>query len=174
LQNEVLHLVMRDWKKIENDVTATDMVYENSDDEDFTFLWAGSSTSAGMSENVTKSPKTQMQNDIEKETIAVKHEVEAYIRGASASASVSGNGLNPLLWWRDKRNQYPRVSLAARKWLSACSTSTPSARVLSICDVVKSAERNRTMGSAISAQVFLHNNLDALNLQQSELLAFLY
>jgi len=167
---------MRDWKKIENDVTATDMVYENSDDEDFTFLWAGSSTSAGMSENVTKSPKTQMQNDIEKETIAVKHEVEAYIRGASASASasVSGNGLNPLLWWRDKRNQYPRVSLTARKWLSACATSTPSARVLSICDVVKSAERNRTMGSAISAQVFLHNNLDALNLQQSELLAFLY
>ena len=166
LQNEVLHLVMRDWKKVENDMTVTEMVFENSDDEDFSFMWAGSSTSAGM-----KSPNTQIQNDIEKETIAVKHEVEAYIR--DASASVIGNVLNPLLWWKNKRNQYPRVSLAARKWLSACSTSTPNERVLSICDVVKSAERNRTMGSAIAAQVFLHNNFDALDLPQSELLAFL-
>jgi len=42
---------------------------------------------------VTKSPDTRRQEEIEKETIAVKHEVEAYIRDASAS----GNDLNLLL-----------------------------------------------------------------------------
>ena len=45
----------------------------------------------------------------------MKHEVEAYIRDASASAGARGNGFNSLLWWKDKRNQNPRVSLAARK-----------------------------------------------------------
>ena len=45
----------------------------------------------------------------------MKHEVEAYIREASARARARGNVFNSLLWWKDKRNQYPRVSLAARK-----------------------------------------------------------
>ncbi len=49
---------------------------------------------------------------MERERIAVKHEVEAYIRDASAGAG--GNDLDPLLWWKEKRNNYPRVSLAAR------------------------------------------------------------
>lgn len=63
----------------------------------------------------------------------MKHEVEAYIREASARARARGNVFNSLLWWKDKRNQYPRVSLAARKWLCVCSISTPSERVFSIC-----------------------------------------
>ena len=103
---------------------------------------------------------------MERETIAVKHEVEAYIRDASAT----GNDLDPLLWWKEKRNNYPRVSLAALKWLSVCSTSTPSERVFSMCGIVNSVNRNRMKGNAVAAQVFLYNNLDALDLPQSELL----
>jgi len=109
---------------------------------------------------VTKSPETLRQEQMEKEKISVKHEVEAYIRGASAG----GKDLDPLLWWKEKRNNYPRVSLAARKWLSVCSTSTPSERVFSICGIVDSAKCNRLKGNAVAAQVFLYNNLDALDL----------
>ena len=35
---------------------------------------------------------------MEREKIAVKHEVEAYIRDASAGAG--GKDLDPLLWWK--------------------------------------------------------------------------
>ena len=108
---------------------------------------------------------------MEREKIAVKHEVEAYIRDASAGAG--GKDLDPLLWWKEKRNNYPRVSLAARKWLSVCSTSTPSERVFSICGIVNLAKRNRLKGNAVAVQVFLYNNLDALDLPRSELLKFL-
>jgi len=75
-----------------------------------------------------------------------------------------------------KRNNYPRVSLAARKWLSVCSTSTPSERVFSIYGIVTSAKRSRLKENAVAAQVFLYesyNNLDALDLPRSELLKFL-
>ena len=84
----------------------------------------------------------------------MKHEVQAYIRDASAN----GDTTDPLLWWRVNRKQYPRISLAARKWLSVCSTSTPSERVFSICGIVDLAKRNRMNGNAIAAQVFLYSN----------------
>ena len=66
--------------------------------------------------NYDKSPETLRQEQMEREKIAVKHEVEAYIRNASAG----GKNLDPLLWCKEKQNNYPRVSLAVRKWLSVC------------------------------------------------------
>jgi len=164
---------MRDWnappaaEEVSYDMTANDLSSDNSDDEDFTLQWAQSNTPAKRSDVMTSSPNSQRQNKIENETIAVKHEVEAYICDASANGDIT----DPLLWWRDKRKQYPRVSFAARKWLSVCSTSTPSKRVFSICGIVNSAKRSRMNGNAIAAQVFLYNNLDSLNLPESELLA---
>jgi len=92
----------------------------------------------------------------------VRHEVGAHLRDASAGAG--GKDLDPLLWWKEKRNNYPRVSL---------STSTTSERVFSICGFVNSAKRNRLKENAVAAQVFLYNNLDALDLPRSELLKFL-
>ena len=64
-----------------------------------------------------------------------------------------GKDLDPLLWWKEKWNNYPRVSLAARKWLSVCSTSTPSERGFSIYGIVDSVKRNRLKGNAVAAQV---------------------
>ena len=93
---------------------------------------------------MTLSPNSQRQNKIENETIAVKHEVEAYI----CDASTNGDITDPLLWWRDKWKEYPRVSFAARKWLSVCSTSTPSERVFSICGIFSSAKCSRMNGNA--------------------------
>ena len=116
-----------------------DLSSDNSDDDDFILQWAQSNTPAKQSDVMTSSPNSQRQNKIENETIAVKHEVEVYICDASANGDIT----DPLLWWRDKRKQYPWVSFAARKWLSVYSTSTPSERVVSICGIVNSAKRSR-------------------------------
>jgi hAT family C-terminal dimerisation region len=43
------------------------------------------------------------------------------------------------VWWKERKDRFPKVALAARKWLSVCSTSTPSERVFSICGVVDTA-----------------------------------
>ena len=39
--------------------------------------------------------------------------------------------------------------------------------------IVDSAKRNRLKGNTVAAQMFLYNNLDALDLPQSELLNFM-
>jgi hAT family C-terminal dimerisation region len=63
-------------------------------------------------------------------------------------------------WWKDHCEQFPRVSLAARKWLSIYSTSTPSERVFSICLIVNSVKGSGMNDDVISAQVFIYNNFD--------------
>ena len=109
LQDEVLDLVMQDWnappaaEEVSYDMKANDSSSDNSDDEDFTLQWAQSNTPAKQSDVMTSSPNSQRQNKIKNETIAVKHEVEAYICDASANGDIT----DPLLWWRDKRKQYP-------------------------------------------------------------------
>ena len=45
--------------------------------------------------------------------------------------------------------------MAARKWLSVCSTSMPSERVRSIYGIANSAKSNRTKLSAIELKCFL-------------------
>jgi len=82
----------------------------------------------------------------------MKHDVEACIRDASASVYAKSNYLDPL-WWKDERNQYPRVSLASWKWLSVCTTLAPSVRVFSICGIVNSAKRNRTKNFCIQISI---------------------
>lgn len=131
LKNEVLYLVMQDWvAEPEGEIfhTGIDINSDDSDeDNDVDFILKLTGSRISKATNYDKSPETRRQEQMERENIAVKHEVEAYIRDASAGAG--GKDLDPLLWWKEKRDNYPRVSLAARKWLSVCSTSTPSERV---------------------------------------------
>ena len=100
LQNEVLHLVMQDWvakpdEGILNENAGTDINSDDSDDDDndVDFILKLTGTRIPEAMNDDKSPDTLRQEQMERETIAVKHEVEAYIRDASAS----GNDLNLLL-----------------------------------------------------------------------------
>ena len=69
----------------------------------------------------------------------------------NVSASANSNYWDPLLWWKDERNKYPKVSLASDKWLSVYSTSTPSERLILICGIVNSAKCNRTKKNTIAA-----------------------
>ena len=93
---------MRDWnappaaEEVSYDMTA-------NDDKDFTLQRAQSNTPVKRNDVMTLPPNSQRQNKIKNKTIAVKHEVEAYICDASANGDIT----DPLLWWRDKRKQYP-------------------------------------------------------------------
>jgi hAT family C-terminal dimerisation region len=90
----------------------------------------------------------------------IRLELEDYLRYAASTAE---DITNPIAWWNERRNRLPKVALGARKWLSVCSTSTPSERVFSICRVVDMARRNRLNGYSITAQVFIYNNLSKLD-----------
>jgi len=110
---------MQDWvakpdEGILNENAGTDINSDDSDDDDndVDFILKLTGTRIPEAMNDDKSPDTLRQEQMERETIAVKHEVEAYIRDANAR----GKDLDPLLWWKEKRNNYPRVSWAARKW----------------------------------------------------------
>ena len=65
--------------------------------------------------------------------------------------------IDPLIWWKTKRFNYPNVARIARKWLSVPATSTPSERVFSICGLVDTTKRSNLLGESIEKQVFLHN-----------------
>jgi len=106
LQNEVLHLVMQEWvakqdEGILNENAGTDINSDDSDDDDndVDFILQLAGTFIPVATNDDKSTDTQRQEQMERETIAVKHEVEAYVRYASAR----GNDLDSLLWWKEKR-----------------------------------------------------------------------
>jgi hypothetical protein len=80
--------------------------------------------------------------------------------------------VSPLVWWREHRFQYPRIAVAARKWLCVPATSsTPSERVFSHCGVALTAKRaSRPMrGDALMNQVLLKNNLKHVNLSLSDI-----
>ena len=88
---------------------------------------------------------------------AVKREVENYL---DPQMYVSPK-IEPLQWWRDKRSQFPRVAIAARKWLCVPATSTPSERVFSHCGIALSAKRSSMRGDALMNQILLKNNLSS-------------
>ena len=68
------------------------------------------------------------------------------------------------VWWGVENGfKYPRVAVGARKWLSVCSTSTPSERVFSICELVDTPKRSKLPVDAIHNQVFIHSNWKSLN-----------
>jgi hAT family C-terminal dimerisation region len=87
-------------------------------------------------------------------------ELEVYLCCATLTAE---DITDPIARWKERRERFPKVALGARKWLSVCSTSTPSKQVFSICGVVDTARRNCVNGDSITAQVFIHNNLSKLD-----------
>ena len=58
----------------------------------------------------------------EKCVTASKREVENYL---DQLISVSPK-TDPLQWWKENRLRFPKVAIAARKWLCVPGTSTPS------------------------------------------------
>jgi hypothetical protein len=76
---------------------------------------------------------------------------------------------DPLVRWKDHMFQFPRIAVAARKWLGVPGTSTSSERVFSHCGVALTAKRAAMRGDALMNQVLLKSNLKHLNLSMEDI-----
>jgi hAT family C-terminal dimerisation region len=93
--------------------------------------------------------------DFEMFAAAVEREIGNYL---DPLIYVSPN-TDPLQWWRENRFRFPKIAIAARKWLCVPGTSTPSERVFSHCRIALSAKRSSMRGDALMNQILLKNNL---------------
>ena len=100
------------------------------------------------------SEKRLTEDDKEKHRNLVRHEVNAFLMETQTL-----NDMDPLMWWKAKRFNFPNVARVARKWLSVPATSTPSKRVFSICGLVDTAKRSSLLGESIQKQS-LYNNMN--------------
>jgi len=66
---------------------------------------------------------------------------------------------NPLLWWKAKETQYPKLSKVAKKYLCASATSASSERVFSTAGFISKDRRNRISPDKLDKVVFLHKNM---------------
>ena len=85
----------------------------------------------------------------------VKREIENYLDPSISMPPKT----DPLQWWKVNGSRFPKVAMAARKWLCVPRTSTPSERVFSHCGIALSAKRSSMRGEALMNQVLLKNNL---------------
>jgi hypothetical protein len=70
---------------------------------------------------------------------------------------------DPLEWWSVNRHRFPRLSAAARKYLSAPPTSVESERTFSISGEVADERRSRLLPDNFESLVFLKCNMPRLN-----------
>ena len=133
--------------------TAADNAKDNDEDND---PYLGSLYDSP-SKIVSDTPQT---NSITMHRAAVQREIENYL---DPQLIVSAN-TDPLAWWSQHKCQFPKIAVAARKWLCVPASSTPSERVFSHCGVALSAKRASMRGDALMNQVLLKNNLKHVNL----------
>ena len=138
---------------------------ESADEEDNEFIFnidaPRKSKAKRNSEKLLISEHKLTEEEKEKCRSLVKHEVHAFLIETQTS-----NNMDPLMWWKAKHFNYPNVARVARNWLSVPATSTPSERVFYICGLVDTTKRSNLLGESIEKQVFLHNNIDEVELEQ--------
>ena len=71
-----------------------------------------------------------------------------------------GRDLDPLGWWRGRREQYPNLVRLARKFLCVPATSTQAERVFSWMGFLLNKRRLSLSGESVSMQLFLKDNLE--------------
>ena len=76
---------------------------------------------------------------------------------------------DPLMWWNQNKCQFPKIAVAARKWLCVPASSTPAERVFSHCGVALSTKRASMRGDALMNQVLLKNNLKHVTLTMEDI-----
>ena len=135
---------------------------DDEEDDEFTFnIEAPRKSKAKKTcENLLTSEHKLTKEEKEKYCSLVKHEVHTFLIDTQTYKDI-----DPLIWWKTKRFNYPNVARVARKWLSVPATSTPSERVFSICGLVDTTKRSNLLGESIEKQVFLHNNMDEVELE---------
>ena len=105
--------------------------------------------------NEDPAPMENNSRGVEECVSAVKREIENYLDPLISVPPKT----DPIHWWEENRHRFPKVAVAARKWLSVPGTSTPSERVFSDCGIALSAKRSTMRGDALMNQILLKNNL---------------
>jgi hypothetical protein len=67
--------------------------------------------------------------------------------------------MSPMTWWKKHDNQFPTLSLLAKRCLATPSTSVPSEQVFSCAGHIVSAKRNRLDPSNVDMLLFLNKNV---------------
>ncbi|MGH0127737.1 UNVERIFIED_CONTAM: hypothetical protein FKN15_015906 [Acipenser sinensis] len=66
---------------------------------------------------------------------------------------------NPLLWWKKRKDRYPRLAALARKYLATPCTSTPSKRIFSLAGNTVNRHGSSLHPAHVDVLVFLNVNL---------------
>ena len=66
---------------------------------------------------------------------------------------------DPLSWWKTHSATYPLLSVAAKKYLSVCATSSASERLFSVSGNIVSSTRNSLKPDKVELLTFLATNL---------------
>ncbi|GFR60262.1 zinc finger BED domain-containing protein 1 [Elysia marginata] len=66
---------------------------------------------------------------------------------------------NPLAWWRDHSQMFPRLALIAKDVLATPATLVPSERIFSKAGELISARRSRLSKKNVDMIIFLHKNI---------------
>ena len=93
-----------------------------------------------------------------------RREVDAYLGIPAVNPQT-----NSLTWWRDHKQQFPRLAFLARKWLGVTATTTPSERVFSDCGLVLTSKRNRLHGDIVKAQIMIKRNIRQVPILDSDI-----
>nr|XP_054762973.1 E3 SUMO-protein ligase ZBED1-like [Lytechinus pictus] len=88
------------------------------------------------------------------EEAEVVDEVDAYLQRPAPPRAT-----DPLLWWRDNEDAYPRVAQLAKKYLTLPATSVPSERVFSSAGNIVNKKRSCLEPENVDLLVFLKGNL---------------
>jgi hAT family C-terminal dimerisation region len=70
---------------------------------------------------------------------------------------------NPFIWWYEREEKYPILSLLAKKYLSVYACSTASERLFSDAGNLLTAKRTRISPSLFKNLIFLKRNAKHLN-----------
>jgi hAT family C-terminal dimerisation region len=109
----------------------------NSDDNQFTLrLGLNKASKRRAAADTLDSPQSIQARMRQQLKMAIRLELEDYLHyGESTAEDIT----DPIAWWKERRERFPKVALGARKLLSVCSTSALSKRVFSNCGVVDTA-----------------------------------
>ncbi|XP_053382048.1 E3 SUMO-protein ligase ZBED1-like [Mercenaria mercenaria] len=79
-------------------------------------------------------------------------EVQSYLSEKMVS------GTDPLLWWRDNEERFPKIAIVAKRVLAVPATSVPSERIFSATGLLINKLRNRLSSEIVDSIFFLNKN----------------
>ncbi len=103
-------------------------------------------------------PDALAKADLEEELRRYKAEVPIGFKSKDDPAE------DPLVWWRQHEQQYPRVAKLAKKYLAIPCSSAPSERVFSATKLVVGRKRYRLLPMHVEEAVLTRHNATILKL----------